>query len=316
MRRIIAVLLALMALFVGPGAAKAAEKMAAAAPDAAPKTTVSDADALAIVNGERITRRQVADALMLAYGREALNLLIDRVLIEQEASKSGVTATDQEVQERIEKEIEKQFERVMAQFRIKTRAELAEFIKRNGGDIETIRKRFGAELTPQARTAVLEDKILRMRVKVAPEEVRERYQKLYGPRLEAQQIVVATKREADELAAKVRAGADFAILAREYSLDAASKGSGGKLQPLSADSQLGRAMADLGEGQVSDPVPMDGNFHILKLNKRVGSESVKFSAVEAKLKADLYLEKADQLRSGWRAALKDKADIRVLNPLD
>jgi parvulin-like peptidyl-prolyl isomerase len=116
--------------------------------------------------------------------------------------------------------------------------------------------------------------------------------------------------------AKIRDGADFSILAREHSIDAASKGSGGKLPPQSADSELGRAMAGLKEGQVSDPVAIGENYHILKLNKRIGSEDKKLSDVEGEIRETLTNDKIEALRGSWRAALKDKADIRILVPLN
>ena len=291
-----------------------AEKPTALTPPTAQKAGQPDSEIVAIVNGERITRKQVADELMLIYGKEALNWFVDRALIEQEAKKSNLDATPKELQARIEKEVQRLLGQIMAQYRIRTEAELTEFVKRQGGSLETMKQRFAEKLAPQVRPAVLEEKILRLRVTVTPDEVRERYQRLYGPRLEAQQIVVATKKEADDLAAKIRAGADFAILARENSLDSASKGSGGRLQPVSSDTELGRAMANLHEGEVSDPVPIGEYYHILKLNKRIGTDEIKLADVEAKIRNDLTDEKLDKLRSSWRAALKDKAEIRILVP--
>jgi parvulin-like peptidyl-prolyl isomerase len=204
----------------------------------------------------------------------------------------------------------------MAQYRIKSKAELAEYAKRQGGSIETMRQRYAERLGPQLRPILLMEKLLRTKVTVTPDEVREQYEKKYGPRLEAQQIVVADKEQASQLVAKIRDGADFSILAREHSIDAASKGSGGKLPPQSADSELGRAMAGLKEGQVSDPVAIGENYHILKLNKRIGSEDKKLSDVEGEIRETLTNDKIEALRGSWRAALKDKADIRILVPLN
>jgi foldase protein PrsA len=310
-----------MAVLVGllPATAFAQEAATPAKPATPPKQDAqkpapSDSEVLAIVNGERITRKQVADELMLVYGREALQWFIDRALIEQEARKANVDVTPQETQARIEKEIERLVNQIMRQYRIKTQAELAEFVKRQGGALETMKQRFAEKLAPQIRPAALEEKLLRLKVTVTPDEVREQFQKIYGPRLDAQQIVVATKKEADDLVTKVRAGADFAILAREHSLDSASKGSGGKLQPISSDTEIGRAMANLREGEVSDPVLIGEYYHVLRLNKRITNNDVKLAEVEAKIRSDMTDEKVDKLRSSWRAALKDKADIRLLAP--
>ena len=312
----LAVLAGVLSCAVPGGWAAAQDKPDAPVTKEAPKQESSDIEVLAVVNGERITRKQVADQLILFYGRDALNWFIDAALVEQEARKNGVTVAPEEIQPRISKEIDQLFNQIMAQYRIKSKAELAEYAKRQGGSLEAMRQRYAQRLEPQLRPILLMEKLLRQKVTVTPEEVRERYEKKYGPRLDAQQIVVADKKEAEGLVAKIREGADFAILAREHSLDAASKGSGGKLQPLTTNSELGRAMAGLKEGEVSDPVPIGENYHILKLNKRIGSEDKKLSDVEAEVRAILTTEKTEALQASWRAALKDKADIRILTPLN
>ena len=278
----------------------------AKATPAAQKQEPSDSDVLAIVNGERITRRQVADQLMVFYGRVALNWFIDATLIEQEAKKDGVTVSPEEVKAGVEKE----FDQLMAQYRLKSRDELAAFAKRQGDSLEAMRERRGRTL----RRDLLAEKLLRKRVTVTPEEIQDRYDKKYGPRVEAQQIVVATKKEADDLVQKIRDGADFAILARELSLDTASKGSGGRLPPQPSDSDLGRAMAEMKEGDVSDPVPIGDRYHILKVNKRLNSEEKKLSDVEGEIREALMNEKMDALRGSWHAALKDKADVQYFLP--
>jgi peptidyl-prolyl cis-trans isomerase D len=74
--------------------------------------------------------------------------------------------------------------------------------------------------------------------------------------------------EAGELAAKARAGDDFAELARQYSDDLGSRDNGGDLGVSSGDAfpePFEAALAQLAEGEVSEPVRTDAGFHVIKL---------------------------------------------------
>lgn len=85
----------------------------------------------------------------------------------------------------------------------------------------------------------------------------------------------AARAEADSILAKIRAGEDFAALAKHYSEDPGSKEKGGDLgwfrrgQMVEAFENAAYAMAP---GQVSDLVESPFGFHIIKLEKVRGAE--------------------------------------------
>ncbi len=83
---------------------------------------------------------------------------------------------------------------------------------------------------------------------------------------EVRHILVKTKTQADDLYKQLEAGADFAVLAKKYSLDPGSKDNGGKLTitrgqtvaPFDATAFL------LPKGQLSRPVKTEFGFHLIE----------------------------------------------------
>lgn len=58
---------------------------------------------VAMVNGQPITRLQLIQDLEKQYGKQALNTLVTKALIQQEAKKQGVSVSDKDVQDEIKK---------------------------------------------------------------------------------------------------------------------------------------------------------------------------------------------------------------------
>jgi parvulin-like peptidyl-prolyl isomerase len=89
-------------------------------------------------------------------------------------------------------------------------------------------------------------------------------------------IVVATKASAESLARAIRAGANFASLAKAHSLDTGSAPQGGALGcavPGDLEQPVGGAAAALAVGQLSAPVPFDGSYVLLLATSRGGLAS-------------------------------------------
>lgn len=79
---------------------------------------------------------------------------------------------------------------------------------------------------------------------------------------------------ARELAAKARAGADFAALARQFSEDEETKDKGGEFRPVKPNDtnlppEIRTVIFALKPGQVSDPVRQTGGFWIFRLDDYV-----------------------------------------------
>jgi foldase protein PrsA len=105
-------------------------------------------------------------------------------------------------------------------------------------------------------------------------------------------ILVADEEKAKSLKAKLDAGADFATLAKENSLDAGSKVNGGSLGfiPYNSTQYITEFMdgfKNLKEGEVSKPIASQFGYHLIKVTGLKGSEVMTFSEVKDKVKEAL-----------------------------
>ncbi|MCK5718801.1 MAG: SurA N-terminal domain-containing protein [Thiomargarita sp.] len=81
--------------------------------------------------------------------------------------------------------------------------------------------------------------------------------------------LVAAEQKSKEISAKIKAGEDFAELAKQYSDDTNSKNSGGNLNWLNSDSMIAKpfekAVMDMEIKDVSEPIKTRYGFHIIEL---------------------------------------------------
>ncbi len=101
---------------------------------------------------------------------------------------------------------------------------------------------------------------------------------------------------ANEVLAKVKAGEDFAALARQYSEDPGTKDAGGDLGFVTRG-QMGTAAFEdptfaLQVGEVSDVVETEFGFHIIKMNERESAVRRPLEEVREEIIGDLRAEKA------------------------
>src|SRR5690606_19079789 len=74
-----------------PQPAKPAQALAANAP------TASQLKVMAVVNGEQISRQELAQECLRRYGEEVLESVVNRYVITQACQEAGITITDQDV---------------------------------------------------------------------------------------------------------------------------------------------------------------------------------------------------------------------------
>lgn len=113
---------------------------------------------------------------------------------------------------------------------------------------------------------------------------------------------------AEKLVEELRAGADFAELAKANSSDPGSASNGGSLGLVERGQmvpEFEQATFALQEGVISDPIKSDFGYHIIRVDKIEASVQQPFEAVKADLERDerdrladeLVLEKRDQMRN-------------------
>lgn len=172
---------------------------------------------------------------------------------------------------------------------------LDSYIKQQGMD----RASFEKLLKDQLIISNLEQK-LTTDVKVTDEEVKKYFDsnpdmfKLPSPEIKASHILVATEDEANKLLDEIKAGKDFAELAKQYSTDKASKDNGGDLGYFgkgTMDPEFEKAAFALKQGEVSKPVKTQFGYHIIKVTGE--RTSLSFDDVKAYIKSNLESSKKD-----------------------
>jgi foldase protein PrsA len=158
-----------------------------------------------------------------------------------------------------------------------------------------------------------------MRALVQPEVVvndatlQQAYEIRYGPRYEARLIVANQAGEANAIVRRARDGAVFSDLAVQHSTDS-SKANGGRIDPINpADPSWPEGVRDaivkLQPGEVSDPILMDNGYAILRLERKIDAQPVRFDDVRDQLaRHDRRREQRERARSGPEQELGGAAE--------
>ena len=128
----------------------------------------------------------------------------------------------------------------------------------------------------------------------------------------ARHILVDNEEKAIEILAKIKAGGDFAALAKENSTDTGSKEQGGFLGYFGRGQMIPefeKAAFTMIKGQVSEPVKTNFGWHIIKLEDRRRKPPPSFDDVKETILNSLAVLKAQEVV----AALRKKADVEYLD---
>ncbi len=128
----------------------------------------------------------------------------------------------------------------------------------------------------------------------------------------ARHILVDTEEKAKEILAKIKAGGDFAALAKENSADTGSKEQGGLLGYFGRGQmvpEFEKAAFTMTKGQVSEPVKTNFGWHIIKLEDRRRKPPPSFDEVKETILNSLAVLKAQE----EVAALRKKADVEYVD---
>jgi peptidyl-prolyl cis-trans isomerase D len=125
----------------------------------------------------------------------------------------------------------------------------------------------------------------------------------------------AVRKQAEELLQKIKAGADFAALAKQYSDDTGSKANGGDLDYFGRGRMVPEfetAAFALMPGQVSDVVKSQFGFHIIKVTDKKAAVTRPLEEVRAQIEDQLKAQRADQ----QIAAKAEELRAKISKPAD
>jgi peptidyl-prolyl cis-trans isomerase C len=167
------------------------------------------------------------------------------------------------------------------------------------------------------------------KVMISPKDVREVYlanpKKFYqDEQLKLRVILIhgatnvaeAVVREgsATNALAQLKAGADFAEMAKKISEDgkAAQGGDWGWVDTKDLRPELVRPLADLATNSLSGVIRMDGDFYLVKLEERRPAGVLPFESVRMAIEKELRRKEIKQLSIVWVARLRKDAFIKIV----
>jgi len=163
-------------------------------------------------------------------------------------------------------------------------------------------------------------KILSPQIEVTPEEMRKAFADEYGRKVVVRHIQTASLEDAEDALRQLRAGADFAQLARKISKHA-SAADGGLLPPVSANAKIlpkalhEQAWSMTRKGQISPPIQVGTSYHLLYLEKIIEPKNVAFEDVTDELQAVVKRGKIRRAKERFLQQIIADADIQWVDPI-
>ncbi len=188
---------------------------------------------------------------------------------------------------------------------------------------EAIRQGMGTDKEYQTRIVFYQAKALRdayfekkLKTSITDAMVRKVYDEQAAAvkpveRFRARHILVATEKEAKDIAARLKKGEKFEVLAKKFSLDG-SKDFGGDLGYFTDDemvAEFANATKALKKGETSGPVKTEFGWHIINLLDRQAGGPRPYEEVKPALQLVLLRKavqaKVDELRKGSKIEILD-----------
>jgi len=216
---------------------------------------VNPGDAIAVVNGQHVTRQQLADECIARKGKEILELLINRTLIEQALRSRNLEVTGTEIDQEIQN--------VASRFGISREKWLL-----------TLEKERSITPVQYARDVIYPALALRKlcagRVQVTSKDMQDAFEAQYGDKIRCRMIMVDKQTAGMEIWEELKKNpGGFEKLAKDRSVDSGSRALGGLLAqeitrhayPQHLSDTAFRELVD-GDPKDRDPShkPKDGDF--------------------------------------------------------
>ena len=290
-------------------------------------------DVLARVNGETVTRKELEEYVQNLEGRvggpvpadqrdriyrDVLDQLVGYKLLLQEATARKVAVPETEVDARIE-QVKKQFpsEDLFVQTLI---------------DRKTTVEQIKADARKEIAIGRLIDSAIAEKVAVKPEQVEAFYknnpdQFKQPERVKASHILITVPEKADAAAraqAKttaekilkdVKAGKDFAALAKQHSQDPGSAVNGGDLGFFQQGQMVGpfnEVAFSLKPGATSDLVETQFGYHIIKVAEKQPERAVPLEEVRPQVEQFLQNQNKESETEAFVKSLRAKGKVEIL----
>lgn len=244
---------------------------------------------VATIGGESITYEELSGELTATYGTELLTRMLTRRAVALEAEELDLQVSNAEVEQEL--------------------ASMRQGYESEDEFYEAMKEQLG--LNKEQLWLDTYDKLLLEKVAVFPYPVTDEeiddyikdHPDEFGKttRLRLSQIVTKTKKEANAVLDMLNNGNDFAMIAREYSIDEFTAGQGGDMGELEEDDPFVHpnemdAAKELEVGEMAGPIEIGGTYAIILLTERTETSQEDNRRMRDRLRKDLALGKAKPLK--------------------
>jgi parvulin-like peptidyl-prolyl isomerase len=130
--------------------------------------------------------------------------------------------------------------------------------------------------------------------------------------------VAAKRKQIDDLLKRVKAGEDFAKLAKEFSEDPGSKENGGELPEFKRGEMVPEfeaAAFALTKDQTSDVVTSMFGYHIIKLMNKTAAKKIDYATAAADIKEGLSRMQMAKLAPDFVKKMRAEYKVEILDPI-
>ncbi|MBN8251617.1 peptidylprolyl isomerase [Priestia flexa] len=260
---------------------------------------VNRVDAVASVDGDKITKDQLYEVLMSQGGTDVLDSMIEQKVINKEAEKKSVTIS--------EKELDKELDALITSYGGEDTFNQA--LEANGIKESEVKKDLETNLKAK--------KLVEDTIDISEDEMKSYFDENKDSfdqpeQVKASHILVKDEKTANEVKKKLSDGEKFAELAKEYSTDTASKEDGGDLGYFSKEDmvqEFSDAAFDLNVNEISEPVKTEYGYHIIKVIDKKAAQDANYENSKEEIKQLLLENKFQSEYPTWLEETKKKYDI-------
>jgi foldase protein PrsA len=239
--------------------------------------------------------------------REVMQFLIQSAWVQQEAEKQGIKVSDAEVKSSFADQKKASFP---------TDKAYQAFLKTSGMNEEDILFRVKLDQLQQKLT----QKVTKDASKVSDDDVKAYYDKnkkrfAQPERRDLRIVLTKTEEKANQAKAALAAGQDFKAVAKQYSIDEASKAQGGKLPAVAKGQQekaLDNAIFKAKKGQLTGPVKTQFGYYVFEVTKITPAAQQTLAQAKATIKQTLASQNQqkalDKFVKSFRKRWKAKTD--------
>lgn len=243
-----------------------------------PSNDNSPKEEVATIDGEVITRQQWLAEMETLYGKETLQNLVNQAVMEKAAKEYKIKVTDDEIEFEI--------------------ALLRSAQDVNDTSLQTLSDE---QLREKLRYQLILEKVLTKDLVVDDKDVKSYYddnQSLYNvpTTYRTNLIVVETKEEANAVTEELKNGSEFAVVAREKSVDLTSASLGGAIGFVSAeqsnmDSSIISTVKKAKVNEITEPFAMsDGKYGIVLVEEVIEGQSFTYKEAKDHIKRQIALQ--------------------------